>query len=164
MEGKVEQPLVIINEPSFCLQVKEIDELTKQFLETWFESEKYCSKCSELKPLSDFNKSKADRTGHQTVCRDCQRKINIEWKQKHRPKKTEHSAIIKPVKQKSFAWTKEQDQILRDNFDELGPSGIFDKSLLPGFGLLEIRRRYQDLGLLDQYGNRIEKHVTETKQ
>jgi len=58
----------------------------------------------------------------------------------------------------SFNWTWRRDNIVRANFDVLGPSGIYDKSLLPGFTLHDIRKRCQVLGLMDQYGNRVEKH------
>lgn len=61
------------------------------------------------------------------------------------------------VRHKTLNFTKERDRILRDNFEELGHGGIFDKSLLPGFSLAEIRQRCIELGLLDKYGNRVEK-------
>lgn len=35
-----EKPLIIINEDSFCLQVKKIDLLTKRFLDLWFDEKK----------------------------------------------------------------------------------------------------------------------------
>jgi hypothetical protein len=59
---------------------------------------------------------------------------------------------------KSFYWTNKRDKIIKENFNELGASGIFDKSLLPGFSLTQIRTRCQDLGLIDQYGNSKVKH------
>ncbi len=58
---------------------------------------------------------------------------------------------------KGFYWTAARDRILRDNFEALGPGGIYDKSLLPGFSLHEIRDRCISLKLLDQYGIRLEK-------
>jgi hypothetical protein len=61
------------------------------------------------------------------------------------------------VHHKTLKFTAKRDRILRDNFDELGHSGIFDKSLLPGFSLAEIRQRCIELKLLDQYGNRPER-------
>jgi hypothetical protein len=73
-------------------------------------------------------------------------------------------SVVKPIllpgekpiinQEKNFDWNKKRDEIIRDNFDELGPSGIFDKSLLPGFSLAEIRVRCQYLDLIDEYGNR----------
>ena len=57
---------------------------------------------------------------------------------------------------KTLNFTKERDKILRDNFDVLGHSGIFDKSLLPGFSLAEIRTRCIELQLLNQFGVRLD--------
>jgi hypothetical protein len=58
----------------------------------------------------------------------------------------------KYVRHKTLGFNAKRDRVLRENFEELGVSGIFDKSLLPGFSLTEIRKRCMDLGLLDQYG------------
>ena len=66
---------------------------------------------------------------------------------------------------KTLNFTTERDRIIRDNFDVLGHSGIFDKSLLPGFSLAEIRQRCIELKLLDKFGVRPEKrgkHGAET--
>jgi hypothetical protein len=67
---------------------------------------------------------------------------------------------VKPkrkYKQKiNFVWNDEHDKILKKYFDELGPSGIYQKGIFPSAALWEIRARCQDLGLLDQYGNRPE--------
>jgi hypothetical protein len=69
------------------------------------------------------------------------------------------------VRHKTLNFTKERDKIIRDNFDVLGHSGIYDKSLLPGFSLAEIRQRCIKLGLLDKFGVRPDhrgKHGAET--
>jgi len=66
-------------------------------------------------------------------------------------KKDEHPAPVK-----NFEWNSKRDGILVANYDDLGVSGIFDKGLLPGFTMTEIRRRCQDLKLMDEYGNKIE--------
>jgi len=52
--------------------------------------------------------------------------------------------------------TQKIDDTIRKNFDDLGVSGIYDASLLPGFTLGEIRHRCQDLGLVDAFGLTIE--------
>ena len=214
MVGENGKPLIVINEESFSLEIRKIDELTKQLLTIWLEStskkihqlisdektveekqeteapktastevpekvfiskkilipkkipmetsEMTCNKCKKSKPLDDFNKSKADRTGHQRICRECQRKINFEWKQKHRPKKTEQPT--KTESKKTLSWTKERDAVIRDNFKDQGVSGIYDKSMLPGFTMTEIRRRCQDLYLLDDYGNLVEKKKKDERE
>jgi hypothetical protein len=41
---------------------------------------KKCGKCHEIKPVKDFNHSKADRTGYQSYCRDCSNKRRREYK------------------------------------------------------------------------------------
>jgi hypothetical protein len=123
-------------------------------------SEKHCSKCDKTKPVSEFNKSKQDRTGYQSSCRICASIVNKKWLQDHKKKQPD----IKPEKQpetkkhehkEAFQWTKEKDKIILDNFKELGISGIYDKNLLIGFSLAEIRHRCQELKLIDAYGNTI---------
>lgn len=132
-------------------------------------SEKHCPKCDITKPVSDFNKSKADRTGYQSHCRECSNKQSRERKekqpdselkkqseiQKKERRKKDPRNFVEPIieTKKTFEWTKERDKIICDNFGELGISGIYDKSLLPGFSLMEIRNRCRKLDLIDQYGN-----------
>lgn len=58
------------------------------------------------------------------------------------------------VRHKTLNFTGKHDKIVRDNFEAMGPGGIYDKSLLPGFSLAEIRQRCIELRLLDKYGNR----------
>lgn len=65
--------------------------------------------------------------------------------------KKEQEAETKRFHQKC---TKKVDDIIKKSFDEHGVSGIYDQKLLSGFSMTEIRRRCQDLGLLDQYGLR----------
>lgn len=45
-----------------------------------FDLFKKCGKCHEIKPVKDFNHSKADRTGYQSYCRDCSNKRRREYK------------------------------------------------------------------------------------
>jgi ribosomal protein L24E len=87
--------------------------------------------------------------------------MRLYWKKRSKTyreqdnKKTEQIPI-KTEPKKTLAWTKERDQILLDNFDELRISGIYDQHLLPGFSLSEIRHRCQELHLIDSFGNTIE--------
>jgi hypothetical protein len=53
----------------------------------------------------------------------------------------------------AFQWNKEKDKIICDNFGTIGVGGIYDKSLFPGLSLAEIRKRCQELNLIDQFGN-----------
>jgi hypothetical protein len=125
-------------------------------------SERMCSRCKKKKSLDDFNKN-------QYNCKECQHNIYVEHLKKQNisstteqkpvfseptPEKTEQPTI-EPVKQKSLSWTPERDQKLHDAFKkDLGPGGVYDADILPGFTMTEIRKRCQDLGLLDQYGLR----------
>lgn len=125
-------------------------------------SEKHCQKCNKTKPVSEFNKSKI--YGYQSACRDCQKKIRLKYEPKKEPdiksekqpdgelKKQPDKPVLKSRKD-AFQWTKDKDKIICDNFGKLGVSGIYDKSLFPGFSLAEIRKRCQELNLIDQYGN-----------
>jgi hypothetical protein len=38
--------------------------------------EKWCWRCAEWRPLSEFHKHAGTNDGHATVCRDCKRTIN----------------------------------------------------------------------------------------
>lgn len=38
-----------------------------------------CSKCSELKPLNEFNKSKKSPDGLDYWCKDCKKQVRIKW-------------------------------------------------------------------------------------
>lgn len=120
--------------------------------------EKQCRRCNKTKPVIDFNKNKKDKSGYQTYCRECSSIINKEWKKKHNniPDGQRLFQGPKPSAKKPFQWTPQNDQIIMDNFKEHGVSGIYDKSLLPGFTLTEIRHRCQELHLIDSFGNTIE--------
>ena len=74
--------------------------------------------------------------------------------QKKERRENDPRNFVEPIieTKKSFQWTSEKDKILRSNFEALGVSGIYDKSLLPGFSLTEIRHHCQELGLIDQFG------------
>lgn len=37
------------------------------------ETEKQCSRCGRWKPFDQFNKNRAEKDGHQSMCRVCQR-------------------------------------------------------------------------------------------
>jgi len=79
--------------------------------------------------------------------------MKLQQGRKHSPTRKPLAADHPASSQKGFYWTEKRDKIIKDNFEELGPSGIYDKSLLPGFSLTQIRKHCQDLGLMDQYGN-----------
>ena len=222
MVGENGKPLIVINEESFSLEIRKIDELTKQLLTIWLEStskkihqlisdektveekheteapttipaevprrphkrihkefielsEKHCKRCAKTKPIKEFNKSKADRTGHQSYCRVCSNEINRgnkkirsetikSEKQPETPLTKTGQEPVKTESKKTLSWTKERDAVIRDNFKELGVSGIYDKSMLPGFTMTEIRRRCQDLHLLDDYGNLVEKKKKDERE
>ncbi len=41
---------------------------------------KYCRRCSETKPFSEFNNSRSAHDGLDTYCRVCRRAILAEWR------------------------------------------------------------------------------------
>lgn len=161
------EPLIVINEQSFHLEIQVLDGTTQKFLEAWIDSkkitkkeqtppgnltlihpeamtdlllsepsetllipaeahkelldtfiekqkkkekvpaatnkkapvkitEKRCSKCGKIKPLSDFNKSTADKTGRQSMCREDMR---LYWKHKSRDYQEQKLRDIKSKKQ-----------------------------------------------------------------
>lgn len=49
-----------------------------------------CAKCHTEKPASLFNKNKTRATGLCAYCRDCQRKMQIEWYEEHSCDRTKH--------------------------------------------------------------------------
>lgn len=113
------------------------------------EETKTCSKCNTTKPSSMFYSQKG-------VCKDCVSKYNKEYnskKKKSKPSPIEISGA-KPIHtpEKNFDWNNKRDSLLVANFESLGVSGIFDKSLLPGFTMTEIRKRCIELKLMDEYG------------
>lgn len=123
---------------------------------------KSCSRCRQNKSVEEFNKNKCAFDGLQTYCRSCAHEVVREWSKKNRSSKNKEEVkqpektIVKKIPlaetKKNFQWNKERDKILRDNFNELGHGGIYDKSLLPGFSLMDIRQRCIELGLLNKYG------------
>lgn len=139
-------------------------------------SEKTCKQCKKTKPLDAFSKKDGGRLGRTHICKTCNHENYLKISKdkvgrRHLPKKSKDQPDIKPEKQpdlkpetpkpepkKTLGWTPERDQKLRDAFTkkDLGVSGIYDASILPGFSLTEIKQRCQELGLLDQYGLRPE--------
>lgn len=41
---------------------------------------KTCSKCKRVLPYSEFNKSKATKDKHQTICRECHKRHDVNYK------------------------------------------------------------------------------------
>jgi hypothetical protein len=126
--------------------------------------EKVCSHCKKSKPLDAFHKSQTDSFGRQNTCKECNSIYNKEYKKAKKKSVTVNPDPItlpgkKPafVPKKNIDWNKDRDKVLRDNFDELSVSGIFDKSLLPGFSMTDIRTRCMELSLIDEYGNPVQK-------
>lgn len=57
------------------------------------ENTKVCTKCNTEKELSMFNKSKQQLDWHRCECRDCQNKINREYKKRNKEKISEYWKI-----------------------------------------------------------------------
>lgn len=121
---------------------------------------KICPDCKTEKPYAEFGANINNKDGRQTYCRDCSSKRSkiSKMKKESKPAPIELPGE-KPVHtpEKNFDWNSKRDSILVANFDSLGVSGIFDKSLLPGFTMTEIRKRCQELHLIDEYGNPMRK-------
>lgn len=56
------------------------------------ETSKSCSKCKEVKPLSDFRKQKSTKDGYKYVCRKCDNDVQ---KQRYTTKKPDYIAKVK---------------------------------------------------------------------
>lgn len=126
---------------------------------------KVCSKCKKEKQLSEFYPNKG-------ACKECVSLYNKKYVESKKnkednPGKPKPSYIKIPGEKtitpssepKGFYWNEKRDRVLRDAFDELGVSGIFDKGLLPGFSLTDIRKRCMELCLIDEYGNIVKKNI-----
>jgi len=89
-------------------------------------------------------------------CKECTSKYNKEYNLKHKPSHPNKKKESEPAVEKGFEWNEKRDAVLVANFNSLGVSGIFDKSLLPGFSMTDIRKRCQDLKLIDEFGRKKE--------
>ena len=59
---------------------------------------KKCSRCGEVKPISDFNKRKSRKDGLQSYCKQCKKAMNAEWRAKHPTYDAEYCAKNKEKK------------------------------------------------------------------
>jgi len=50
---------------------------------------KKCPRCGEIKPLSSFNKDKAQKDGHRNICKICQRLHHKEYYQNNRGRESQ---------------------------------------------------------------------------
>ena len=57
---------------------------------------KNCKQCGEVKPLDDFNKTKANKDGHHSYCRVCHNATSRHWREDN---KERANATIKRWKQ-----------------------------------------------------------------
>lgn len=53
---------------------------------------KRCGTCSEMKPLTEFNRKSSRRDGHQEVCRECNRSSSRQYYKRNRE---QHLAVIR---------------------------------------------------------------------
>lgn len=54
---------------------------------------KRCSRCGEVKPISDFNKQKRASDGLQRYCKECQKAVKKEWYKANREEDTKQDII-----------------------------------------------------------------------
>jgi hypothetical protein len=102
---------------------------------------KQCSKCGEIKPVSEFNAQPANNDGLQTYCKICDRKKHVEYhrtkggliaqiygSQKYRSKRRGH-ALPTYTKQELTEWLYSQ-KLFHELFDNWKASG-YDTMLVP---------------------------------
>ena len=41
-----------------------------------------CRKCGKEKVISEFNRQEKNHLGHQVYCKECNRKLTLEWQEK----------------------------------------------------------------------------------
>lgn len=51
---------------------------------------KRCSKCKELKSLTEFHKSRTERLGLRSICKNCHKEYNRLYNKNNRDKRREH--------------------------------------------------------------------------
>jgi len=56
------------------------------------EETRFCTKCKEDKPLSEFGLNNSRKDGLQRYCKDCCREYGISWRQRNREKTREDAA------------------------------------------------------------------------
>lgn len=145
---------------------------------------KVCARCKQEKPLTEFNK-KANYVASR--CKTCLHEIYIQTtkdKVQSRYQTTKTASSSKPEPQTTVSesgpepsraapatptpppekmkppvvWTKDQDKILRQNFGEIGISGIYLRNLLPRhYNMGDIKKRCQGLKLMSAFGNKYER-------
>jgi len=97
-ENKIEELIQVNKNLRDAMEQMEIQRITKEPKETM--SEKRCTKCGEVKPLSEFGKHRNSPDGHAWQCIECTRKQQREGKYKkikvisHTPNINEVELII----------------------------------------------------------------------
>ena len=66
---------------AFTIEIIYYEENSKKNME-----KKKCTKCSEVKPLSEFNRRLASKDGLQTICRQCKLKYHKKYKKANKDK------------------------------------------------------------------------------
>ena len=64
---------------------------------------KRCSRCGEVKPISDFNKCKRKSDGLQCWCKQCKKDVNAAWYVKHKEKVAECQAEWRNLNKEKIA-------------------------------------------------------------
>jgi 5-methylcytosine-specific restriction endonuclease McrA len=72
---------------------------------------KTCTKCKQVKPLSDFHKSKAAKSGHKPSCKSCKQKANKTYR-------NENPELIKAIKK---AWVEKNPEKILQYRSKYGP-------------------------------------------
>ena len=58
---------------------------------------KICTKCGVEKPLSEFNKHKVSKDGHQAHCRECKKKLSAQYWQENKERLLEKQKAYRDV-------------------------------------------------------------------
>jgi len=79
---------------------------------------KKCNKCNEIKPLSEFHKKKAIKSGISGICKQCGREYKAKWQKDNADKTRIYSSNNR--KRSRSNWLKTQDKYIHKI-----PSGIY---------------------------------------
>ena len=90
---------------------------------------KRCTKCGEVKPLSEFCKDKIRKDGHTVWCKECKKKSNQEWyavNSEEQNKKSQdwwraHSQKINRYRQKKYAANPEKFKEAQKKWQKANP-------------------------------------------
>lgn len=88
--NEISQPVIIKSIPDDLKET--LDQSPRNHKKHVVLTKKHCSKCNTTRPVKDFNKSKKDRTGYQSYCRECSNKNRTKYNHKKQEKPTKEKS------------------------------------------------------------------------